>query len=73
MGEVRRRYSEQFKREAVELSYSSGETIRQTAENLGISKPCWPAGVQNVHRAKIWPSPATASRSSVLWKKKTGV
>jgi len=38
MGEVRRRYSEQFKREAVELSYSSGKTVRQTAEDLGISK-----------------------------------
>lgn len=38
MGEIRRKYSEQFKRDAVELSYHSGKTVAETAENLGISK-----------------------------------
>lgn len=36
MGEQRRYHSEEFKREAVELSYSSGKTIRELANDLGI-------------------------------------
>jgi len=36
MGELRKRYSEQFKREAVELSYNSGKTVKEVAESLGI-------------------------------------
>ncbi len=38
MGETRRQYSEKFKREAVELSYTSGKTVNQVAQDLGISK-----------------------------------
>lgn len=37
MGEQRRRYSEEFKREAVELSYRPGKTVAETAESLGIN------------------------------------
>lgn len=38
MGETRKQYSEEFKREAVELSYSSGKSVNQVAKDLGISK-----------------------------------
>jgi len=38
MGGSRRQFTEQFKREAVALSYSSGKTVKQIAEELGISK-----------------------------------
>ncbi len=36
MGEKRRKHSEEFKRQAVELSYSSGKSMRQLAIDLGI-------------------------------------
>ena len=35
MGE-RRRYDEEFKRNAVELTYNSGKTVSQVARDLGI-------------------------------------
>jgi len=38
MGESRRNYDEEFKRNAVELSYKSGKTVSQVAEDLGISR-----------------------------------
>lgn len=38
MGESRRHYDEEFKRNAVELSYKSDKTVGQVAEDLGISK-----------------------------------
>ena len=38
MGKPRRQYSEEFKREAVELTYSSGKQEKQVAMDLGISK-----------------------------------
>lgn len=38
MGKPRRQYSEEFKREAVELTYSSGKQVKQVAADLGISK-----------------------------------
>jgi transposase len=37
MGETRRYYDEEFKRNAVELTYNSGKTIRQVAGDLGIN------------------------------------
>jgi transposase len=36
MGEPRRHYDEEFKRNAVELSYKSGKTVSQVADDLGI-------------------------------------
>jgi transposase len=38
VGETRRRFTEEFKREAVALSYSSGKTIREVAADLGIHR-----------------------------------
>ncbi len=38
MAGTRRRYTEEFKREAVALSYSPGKTIRGVADDLGISR-----------------------------------
>ena len=36
MGGTRRKFSEEFKREAVELSYRSGKTVDEVAHDLGI-------------------------------------
>ncbi len=36
MSKRRRKYTEEFKRRAVELSHSNGCTVRETAESLGI-------------------------------------
>ena len=38
MGRTRRKFSEEFKREAVALSYSSGKTIDEVADDLGIHR-----------------------------------
>lgn len=38
MGEIRRSFSEEFKREAVDLTYSSGKTITEVANDLGITR-----------------------------------
>lgn len=38
MAGTRRKFSEEFKREAVALSYSSGKTIDEAANDLGISR-----------------------------------
>lgn len=38
MGESRRHYDEEFKRNAVNLSYKSDKTVGQVAEDLGISR-----------------------------------
>jgi transposase len=37
MGESRRKYDEEFKRNAVELTYNSGKTVSQVARDLGIN------------------------------------
>lgn len=37
MGEFRRKYDEEFKRNAVELTYHSGKTVSQVARDLGIA------------------------------------
>lgn len=38
MGGTRRKFSEEFKREAVALSYSAGKSIDQVADDLGIHR-----------------------------------
>ncbi len=38
MGEARRHYDEEFKRNAVDLSYKSGKTVDQVANDLGITR-----------------------------------
>jgi transposase len=38
VGGTRRKFSEEFKREAVALSYSSGKSIEQVADDLGIHR-----------------------------------
>lgn len=38
MGIQRRRYDEEFKREAVRLSYESGRTVAQVARDLGMDE-----------------------------------
>ena len=37
VGGTRRKYTEEFKREAVALTYSPGKTIRKIADDLGIN------------------------------------
>jgi transposase len=37
MGEVRRQYDEEFKRNAVELTRKTGKKVSQVAEDLGIN------------------------------------
>ena len=44
MAGTRRKFSEEFKREAVALSYSSGKTIDEVANDLGISRVFWSGG-----------------------------
>jgi len=36
MGEFRRKYDEEFKKNAVKLSYASPRTVKELAEDLGI-------------------------------------
>ena len=36
MSEIRRKYDEEFKRRAVQLSYSNERTVKDTADSLGI-------------------------------------
>jgi len=38
MSEMRNKYDEEFKKNAVKLSYASPKSIRQAAEDLGISE-----------------------------------
>ena len=38
MSEIRAKYDEEFKKNAVKLSYASPKSIRQVAEDLGISE-----------------------------------
>jgi len=38
MSEIRRQYDEEFKKNAVKLSYASPNSIRQVAEDLGLSE-----------------------------------
>lgn len=38
MGEARRSYSDEFKREAVNLTKTSGKTVRDVAKDLGINE-----------------------------------
>ncbi len=37
MGEIRRQYDEEFKRNAVELTRKNGNTVSRVAEDLGIN------------------------------------
>ena len=36
MGEYRKKYDEEFKKNAVKLSYASPKTVREIAEDLGV-------------------------------------
>ena len=38
MSEIRKKYDVEFKKNAVKLSYASPKSVRQTAEDLGISE-----------------------------------
>jgi len=38
MSEMRKKYDEEFKKNAVKLSYASPKSVRQTAEDLGIGE-----------------------------------
>jgi len=38
MSDIRNKYDEEFKKNAVKLSYASPKSIREVAENLGISE-----------------------------------
>lgn len=38
MGEIRKKYDEDFKKNAVKLSYASPKSVREIAEDLGIHK-----------------------------------
>ena len=38
MPEIRRKYDSEFKKNAVKLSYASSKSVREVAEDLGISQ-----------------------------------
>jgi transposase len=38
MSEIRKKYDEEFKKNAVKLSYASPKSVRQVADDLGISE-----------------------------------
>jgi transposase len=38
MSEIRRKYDSEFKKNAVKLSYASSKSVREIAEDLGISQ-----------------------------------
>ena len=38
MTEIRRQYDEEFKKNAVKLSYASPKTVKQVAEDFGIKE-----------------------------------
>ena len=38
MSEIRKKYDEEFKKNAVKLSYASPKSVRQVAEDLGINE-----------------------------------
>ncbi len=38
MSEIRRKYDKEFKKNAVKLSYASNKSVREVAEDLGISQ-----------------------------------
>jgi len=38
MSEMRRNYDEEFKKNAVKLSYASPKSVKQTAEDLGVTE-----------------------------------
>jgi len=38
MSEIRKQYDEEFKKNAVKLSYASPKSVRQTADDLGITE-----------------------------------
>ena len=38
MSEIRKQYDEEFKKNAVKLSYASPKSVKQTAEDLGITE-----------------------------------
>jgi transposase len=38
MSEIRKKYDEEFKKNAVKLSYASPKSVRQVADDLGVSE-----------------------------------
>ena len=40
----RRKYDEEFKKNAVKLSYASPRTVKEVADDLGVSESCYTGG-----------------------------
>lgn len=51
MGEIRKKYDEDFKKNAVKLSYASPKSVREIAEDLGIHETCCITGGENIPQA----------------------
>ncbi len=57
MSEIRKKYDEEFKKNAVKLSYASPKSVRQVAEDLGISE----------NRLYAWRKKYTAEGDKTRW------
>jgi transposase len=57
MSEMRRQYDEEFKKNAVKLSYASPKSIKQVADDLGISE----------NRLYAWRKKYTAEGDKTRW------
>ncbi len=57
MSEIRKKYDEEFKKNAVKLSYASPKSVRQVADDLGISE----------NRLYAWRKKYTADGEKTRW------
>ena len=57
MSEIRKKYDEEFKKNAVKLSYASPKSVRQVADDLGISE----------NRLYAWRKKYTADGDKTRW------
>ncbi len=57
MSEIRKKYDEEFKKNAVKLSYASPKSVRQVADDLGISE----------NRLYAWRKKYTAEGDKTRW------
>jgi len=58
-----RKHNEEFKRDAVALSFKSDKSMTEIADNLAISsftEACWPGGVKSLMSMGIRLSPVMA-------------
>jgi transposase len=66
----RKRYSAEFKREAVKLAGQAGMVKRQVAEELGIHENLLRTWVRQFAAGKWEASPGTALKSACIWRQR---